>query len=59
MPPGGLEFDCMDRPLAIVATLLVGGLVAFQPPANALLSREVSVRSGPGALWPGSSRGSW
>jgi uncharacterized membrane protein YdcZ (DUF606 family) len=27
--------------LAIVATLLVGGLVAFQPPANALLSREV------------------
>lgn len=32
----------MDRNLAIVLTLLVGGLVAFQPPANELLSRHVS-----------------
>lgn len=31
----------MDRGLALVLTLLVGGLVALQPPANALLSREV------------------
>ena len=32
----------MDRTLAIVLTLLVGGLVAFQPPANELLARHVS-----------------
>jgi transporter family-2 protein len=32
----------VDRTLAIVLTLLVGGLVAFQPPANELLSRHVS-----------------
>ena len=31
----------MDRLLAVVLTLLVGGLVAFQPPANALLARHV------------------
>jgi len=31
----------MDRNLAILATLAVGGLVAFQAPANALLGREV------------------
>ncbi len=31
----------MDRGLALVLTLLVGGLVALQPPANALMSREV------------------
>jgi transporter family-2 protein len=31
----------MDRGPAIVLTLLVGGLVAFQPPANALLARHV------------------
>lgn len=31
----------MDRNLALVATLAVGALVAFQPPANALLAREV------------------
>jgi transporter family-2 protein len=31
----------MDRALALVATLLVGGLVAFQAPANNLLSRHV------------------
>lgn len=31
----------MDRVLAIAATLAIGGLVAFQPPANALLARHV------------------
>lgn len=31
----------MDRAAALIATLLVGGLVAFQPPANALLGRVV------------------
>jgi transporter family-2 protein len=31
----------MDRNLALAATLAVGALVAFQPPANALLAREV------------------
>lgn len=31
----------MDRVLAIVATLGIGALVAFQPPANALLARHV------------------
>ena len=31
----------MDRNLALVATLAVGALVAFQPPATALLAREV------------------
>lgn len=31
----------MDRGPAIALTLLVGGLVAFQPPANAALSRHV------------------
>jgi bacterial/archaeal transporter family-2 protein len=31
----------MDRLLAVTLTLCVGGLVAFQPPANALLARHV------------------
>lgn len=31
----------MERILAIVATLGIGALVAFQPPANALLARHV------------------
>jgi bacterial/archaeal transporter family-2 protein len=31
----------MDRPAALVLTLLVGGLVALQPPANELLARNV------------------
>jgi transporter family-2 protein len=31
----------MDRNLALLATLAVGGLVAFQAPGNALLAREV------------------
>ena len=31
----------MDRGVALTLTLVVGGLVALQPPANALLSREV------------------
>jgi transporter family-2 protein len=31
----------MDRGLALVLTLVVGALVAFQPPANALLARHV------------------
>lgn len=30
----------MDRTLALVVTLFVGGLVALQPPANALLARR-------------------
>jgi bacterial/archaeal transporter family-2 protein len=29
----------MDRAVALILTLLVGGLIAFQPPANALLAR--------------------
>jgi transporter family-2 protein len=33
----------MSRALALVATLLAGGLVAAQPPANELLARHVSV----------------
>jgi transporter family-2 protein len=33
----------MSRALAVVATLLTGGLVAAQPPANELLARHVSV----------------
>jgi transporter family-2 protein len=31
----------MARGIALVATLITGGLVAFQPPANALLARHV------------------
>ena len=31
----------MDRGLAVVLTLAAGALVAFQPPANALLARHV------------------
>lgn len=31
----------MERVLAIVATLGIGALIAFQPPANALLARHV------------------
>jgi transporter family-2 protein len=31
----------MDRGLALTITLAVGALVAFQPPANALLARHV------------------
>lgn len=33
----------MDRALAIVATALVGGLIAFQAPVNSQLARHVSV----------------
>lgn len=34
----------MDRvPLAIAATIVVGGLIAFQPPVNAQLARHVDV----------------
>jgi transporter family-2 protein len=33
----------MSRALALLATLITGGLVATQPPANELLSRHVSV----------------
>jgi transporter family-2 protein len=33
----------MDRALAIVATIFVGGLIAFQPPVNSQLGRHVSV----------------
>ena len=32
----------MDRLAALIATLVVGGLVALQPPVNALLARNVS-----------------
>jgi transporter family-2 protein len=32
----------MDRNLALVITLVVGGVVALQPPANAVLARHVS-----------------
>lgn len=32
----------MDRALAVVVTLAVGGLVAAQPPVNAALARHVS-----------------
>jgi len=32
----------MERTYALIATLLVGGLVALQPPANAMLARTVS-----------------
>lgn len=31
----------MERALALIATLAVGGLVALQPPVNAMLSRHV------------------
>jgi bacterial/archaeal transporter family-2 protein len=33
----------MDRALAIVATIVVGGVIAFQPPVNSQLARHVSV----------------
>ena len=33
----------MDRVLAIVATICVGGLIAFQPPVNSQLGRHVGV----------------
>src|SRR4051794_130134 len=39
--PAGAEPQGMDRAVAVVATLAVGALVAFQPPANALLARHV------------------
>jgi len=32
----------VDRAAAVIVTLLVGGLIALQPPANALLARIVS-----------------
>jgi transporter family-2 protein len=31
----------MEKPLALALTLAVGAIVAFQPPANALLARHV------------------
>jgi transporter family-2 protein len=31
----------MDRPVAVIITLVTGGLVALQPPANELLARHV------------------
>lgn len=33
----------MDRVLAIVATIFVGGLIAFQPPVNSQLGRHTSI----------------
>jgi transporter family-2 protein len=33
----------MDRPVALVAVLIVGGLIALQPPVNSQLARETSV----------------
>ncbi|MBX5440177.1 MAG: DMT family transporter [Solirubrobacteraceae bacterium] len=33
----------MDRALAIAATIVVGGLIAFQPPVNSQLGRHVGV----------------
>jgi transporter family-2 protein len=33
----------MDKLLAVLATALVGGLIAFQPPVNAGLARSVTV----------------
>ncbi len=33
----------MDRPLALLAVLIVGGLIALQPPVNSQLARETSV----------------
>ncbi len=35
------EWTGMDRILALVLTLAVGALIAFQPPANAALARHV------------------
>jgi bacterial/archaeal transporter family-2 protein len=37
-----LKLTGMDRSLAILLTLLAGGLIAFQPPVNAALARHVS-----------------
>jgi bacterial/archaeal transporter family-2 protein len=33
----------MDRPVALFAVLVVGGLIALQPPVNSQLARETSV----------------
>jgi len=33
----------MDRALAIAATIVVGGLIAFQPPVNSQLGKHVGV----------------
>jgi transporter family-2 protein len=33
----------VDRPLALAAVLVVGGLIALQPPVNSQLARETSV----------------
>jgi bacterial/archaeal transporter family-2 protein len=33
----------MDRPVALIAVLFVGGLIAMQPPVNSQLARETSV----------------
>jgi len=33
----------VDRPLALLAVLIVGGLIALQPPVNSQLARETSV----------------
>ena len=33
----------MERPLALVAVLIVGGLIALQPPVNSQLARETSI----------------
>ena len=33
----------MERVLALLATLAVGGLIAFQPPVNAMLARHVGI----------------
>jgi transporter family-2 protein len=33
----------MDRPVALIAVLVVGGLIALQPPVNSQLARETSV----------------
>jgi transporter family-2 protein len=33
----------VDKVIAVVATLVVGGLIAFQPPVNAQLAKDTSV----------------
>jgi transporter family-2 protein len=37
------EVCAVDRALALIATLFVGGLIAFQPPVNSQLAKHTSV----------------
>jgi uncharacterized membrane protein YdcZ (DUF606 family) len=44
------EWSAMTRLLAVLATLVVGALIALQPPVNSELGKRTSVLAGAGAV---------